>query len=255
MKHSKYAVACAGLLCAAVGVAQASETGFFIEGGPTFMALRNTTAVPLSSNITNDYRTNAQTHWTGLWGFGIERTFQNLLEEKPFELSLGLAGYMISQGQVKGTEYPLANDGIYDTLNYQFNTKSNALMVESRWFYTGKTWRPFALIGIGESWNHFSHYIEEPTDPALTAAPVPIPFSNATQGSFAYEFGLGVQHAIFHDEPHHVHYTASIDYRYVNFGNGHLGPIPTQTTVSRLHINGLYTQGILITLKAACDSI
>ena len=242
-------IGCLGLSTALLPVSQAAA--LFITGGPTFSALSNVTPVALNPYLVNDYKTSIKTQWGALLGVGAGHSFAHFFHN-PLTLWLGAAGYSRQFGTLKGIEYPFANDGSYDTLNYQFMAKSNALMAESRLIYTqNNDWQPFALLGMGGAWNRLSHYVEVPTQSAGSAAPIPIQFSNKTTTSLAYEVGFGVQHSFFNDETHHVRYTGSVDYRYMQFGQGQLGSIPTQTSNDRLHISGLYTQGLLFSLCAS----
>ena len=118
------------------------------------------------------------------WGLGIGHSFENVWST-PYRVSLGLAGYSMNVGGVNGTEFPLINDGVFDTVDYGYRVSSAALLLESRLYYTCYDWQPFALIGIGGAWNHFSDYNETPTNPALSAAPAPQQFKSHTESDFA----------------------------------------------------------------------
>jgi opacity protein-like surface antigen len=227
----------------------AEKVNVYISGGPTFSQLGNGTSVALNDFVTNNYITNKEAHWSPLWGIGIGHSFENIFS-KPYTLSLGLTGYSINFGNVKGTEYPFANAGAFDTLNYKFKAQSNALLLESRLFYTGYSWQPFALVGIGSAWNRLSNYSEIPTDSSGSAVPLP-PFSSHTENAVAYELGIGVQRQFFEDVVNKVRYAVSLDYRYLNFGKGQLGSSSVQTTGDHLHIDNLYTQGVMLSLNAS----
>lgn len=218
------------------------------SGGPAFSKLGNDKSVAINSFVVNNYNTNEQTNWQGLWGVGLGHSFGNIFNA-PLNFSLGVAGYMINLGNVRGTEYPFVNDDVYDTLNYQFTAKSSAVLAEARVFYTSYFWQPFALVGIGGSWNRLSNYSEAPTDPSLSAAPVTTEFGNHTNNEFAYELGVGIQRQIHEDLAHKIRYVGSLDYRYVNFGKGQLASFPAQTTGDTLQIGSISTQGIMFSLK------
>ena len=227
----------------------ADKINVSISGGPTFSQLSNGTQVALNDSVVNNYNTNKQNHWNSLWGIVISHSFENIFN-KHINISLGLAGYSINFRNVNGTEYPFANAGVFDTLNYQFKAQSNALMLESRLFYTCYDWQPFVLIGIGSAWNRLSNYSEVPTDPSGSAVPLPS-FSNHTNMAFSNELGIGVQRQFFQDVAHKIRYAASLDYRYLGFGKGQLGSSSVQTTQERLHISNLYTQGFMLSLNAS----
>lgn len=231
-------------------ICYADKINFYISGGPTFTKLKNVNSVAINDFVVNNYITDPHTSWNELLGIGIAHTFEHVFN-KPFDISLGITGYTINLGNVKGIEYPFANDGSFDTLNYKFAAQSNALMLESKLFYTHNKWKIFGLLGLGNAWNHLYDYNETPTDPSLSAASVPQVFSNNTNNAFAYEFGIGIQRQLFKDVKRNIRYAASIDYRYFNLGKGKLGSFSAQTTNERLRINNLYTQCILFSLNVS----
>ena len=124
-------------------------------------------------------------------------------------------------------------------------------MIEPRISYTGHTWQPFLLAGIGEAWNHLKNYQEMPTSPSLSAVPLAFGFSDKTHQSFAYELGFGVQHRLFEDKTHKMSYGASAGYRYFNLGSGQLGVFPVQASLGSLGIKNINTQSIFLQLDAS----
>ena len=122
-------------------------------------------------------------------------------------------------------------------------------MLESRFIYTQYMWQPFALVGVGSSWNRLYSYSETPTIPNDSAASSPYPFSNNTMSSFAYELGVGVQRQLFMKPSSALQYFLSLEYRYINNGKGELGPSAAQTTTDRLQVSHLSVQTIMATLK------
>lgn len=219
----------------------------FVSAGPSFARNDNSNTVRINNAVINNYDAQTRTIWNALVGIGANYTVQNIFNGC-YDLSLGAAGYYVDMGDVKGIEHPFVNGGSFDTLNYTFDTKSFALMLESRLFYSATDWRPFALIGAGWAWNRLSGFNETPTNSALSAAPSQIQFGNQTNSHFAYELGVGLQHDLFHDDMHHILYTASLDYRYINFGSGKLGNTPAG---DQLEVEHLSAQAIMLTLNAA----
>jgi hypothetical protein len=88
---------------------------------------------------------------------------------------------------------------------------------------------------------------EWPTNSASSAVPSKIKFKNNTNNAFAYELGLGLQHDIYNDRIHNVLFSASLDYRYVNFGEGKFGATPAG---DRMEVEHLSTQAIMLTINA-----
>lgn len=229
-------------------ITHADKLNLFILGGANVVNLKNTTMVQITDVVTNAYRTQPSTNWQGLWGVGLGHTFQRT---NVYQLSLNATGYFANLGNVQGLEYPFINDGVYDSLNYNFHAKSTALMFESRLAYTQFEWQPYALIGIGESWNRLSGYNETQIFSALSAAPVSPTFSSRTHNAFAYELGAGIQHQLFNDLVHKIQYKGGLGYQYFNLGKGELGHFPAQTATDRLHINRLTTQAIVLSLNVS----
>lgn len=239
-----------GLVFAFFAPCYAEKIDFYLTGGPAITKLKNTNSVAINHFVVNNYNTHQDAVWGGILGVGVGHVFQHLFNH-PIDVSLGVADYSINLGRVQGVEQPFVNDSNFDTLNYKFNAKSNALMIESKLFYTLQKWKIFGLAGIGHAWNDLYNYSETPTDPNASAAMVPQLFSSHTQNAFAYELGIGVQHELFKDTQHKIQYAGSIDYRYFRLGKGELGSFPAQTTSDRLCINNLYTQGILFSLNVS----
>lgn len=226
-----------------------NQVSFFISGGPNFSTLKNNRLVEINEVITNSYHTKTQTNTQGFWAIGASHSFENSAFPS-YQLSLGLAGYFFQLGHVKGTEYPFINAGLFDTLHYGFQAKSDALMVEAKALYAHYALKPYALIGIGPSWNKFSAYHEKPSDPALSASPT-MPFSDHTKQTFAYELGAGFQYVLWDDQRRHIQYHASAGYQYFNLDRGALGPSLAQTSTERIRVKNLYTQGVIFTLTAS----
>lgn len=235
-------------MCSLAG--NANNVTVFLAGGPDFSTLKNQQLVQINPIVTNAYIPKKHTAWQGFVGGGVAHTLaQHWLPLSQW--SLGVAGYFLSLGQVNGVEFPFINDGLYDSLNYKFHAKSTAAMVESRWIYEKHPWQPFVLAGLGNSWNRFSEYSEVPTDPALSATATSLGFDDHTKSSFAYEFGLGIQHSLWQDNMHHIEGKASLGYQYFNLGKGQLGSYPVQRSTDRLRVNNIYTQAIVLSLNVA----
>ena len=220
-----------------------------LYGGAAFTRNINEPAVHVTEIEVNQYQAHLRTIWNPIWGAGINYPFDNVFGQ-PFNISIGLSGYWINPGRVEGIEYPFANIGKFQRLNYQFQTQSKALFAESRFAYNWIDWQPYALVGLGCSWNILNDFTQAPIKSPLDPAPVLLHFNNHTNAAFAYELGLGVQRELYFDVAHGISYIASLDYRYFNLGKGELGLAPEQTTNSRLYINNMSTQGMLVTLGA-----
>lgn len=234
------------ILCLISPVSLAMNVHFFATGGPDFSTLKNNERVAINSVVTNAYRPQEHTVWKPLAGFGIGYDLPPTFSF--YQLSFNIAGYFIDLGSIHGIEYPFINSGVFDTLNYQFNVKSQTIMFEPCLLYSRTEWQPFALIGIGVAWNKLSKFQETPTNPALSAAAVSPGFSPQTTQQFAYEFGIGLQRQLWKDNLHQRQLMGAIGYRYFGLGQGSLGAMPMQTSNQRLGSDPLFTQALLLSL-------
>lgn len=248
--HQKTLTISAAFLWMCALVSNANNVTVFLAGGPDFSTLKNQQLVQMNALVTNAYLPKKHSAQKGFIGIGVAHTLaQPWLPS--MQWSLGLAEYFLSLGQVSGIEFPFINDGLYDSLNYKFHAKSTTAMLESRWVYSTPSWQPFVMAGIGTSWNRFSEYEEMPTNPALSAASLSLGFEDHTQSSFAYEFGIGIQHSLWQDNVHHIEGKASLGYQYFNLGQGRLGSSPLQSSPERLRVNHIYTQALVLSLSMA----
>jgi opacity protein-like surface antigen len=227
----------------------ADNISLFFTGGPNSAKLSNKPFVAINDFVTNSYQSTNKNHWGGFWGGGIAHSFEQIVPSS--HISFGFAGYSTQLGHVRGKEYPFINDGIYDALDYSFRVESSQFMFESRFSYVLYNWQPFVLAGIGEAWNRLKNYNEVAADPSSSAVAMNPGFSSNTHHNFAYELGVGIQHSLFEDQKRRIHYMASVGYRYFNLGKGNLGALPEQTTIDRLQIKNIYTQGIAFSIEAS----
>lgn len=249
LHETKYSCTCAILLIALATSAQASTVNVKLSGGTNFPRLSNNTSLNLNNIVVNRYVTDKSTQTEPLVGLGASYTFKHIAQQ-PLNLNLGLSAYYLNLGKIKGLEHPFSNLGDFDTLQYQFNANSYSLMLEPTLVYTCYTWQPYVLAGIGLAWNRLMNYNESPSDPSLSAAPVPTAFKSQTITRFAYEVGLGVQHVIFNDARHKLQYSMALDYRYFNLGSAEFNNFPAITTGNHLKVSSLATQAIVFSLQA-----
>jgi hypothetical protein len=225
----------------------ANKLDLFVMGGASFSAISNDNYVSMNQYMVNEYHPHSSTQTGPLFGLGIAHAFP--IAGNTMNIGLGLSGYYSDFGAFKGTEYPFINDGLFDSLNYQFNARSFAALVESRLTYAVYNWQPYLIAGIGVAWNQLYNYMETPTTSSDTAAASPYTFSNKTNAAFAYELGLGVQKEIYVDTKNQIHYFLSVDYRYLNFGLAELGAAPVVAANNQIQVPHLYTQACMLSLK------
>lgn len=110
----------------------------------------------------------------------------------------------------------------FNNFNYSYNVQSKGLMAESRLFYAASSWSvmPYALFGIGSSWNKAYNYNESPRNLITASARGPISSNTSTQ--FAYEAGAGLSWR-------NNNTIVSVEYKYQDLGDAKLGLYAIQT--------------------------
>jgi hypothetical protein len=163
---------------------------------------------------------------------------------KKLTLSLGASIYTM-QTSVSGVNSPFINAGYFDTVNYSASGESYAAMLEPKLILNASAWQPYVLAGAGVSLNHFYSYAETSSDPESSASPTQTPFAGRSAANFAYEGGVGIQHALTGglNAP-----SLALDYRYMNWGRAGLSAAPRQTVGNGLNFGRLTTSSVNLRL-------
>lgn len=227
------------------GSSQAAHFDAFVTGGAVMPRVVNSPSVWFYPDLLNQYTTIKKTLTGSAWGGGVALGM-NASPQRPIDATLGVSGYSVDFRHVTGIKNPFANQGNFDPLFYSFQAKSQLIMAEGRLFYTGSSWQPYLLAGVGGAYNTFSRYRETATGTAVEGQL----YTNASQHDVAFEAGFGLKHALFQDTLG-VRYALSLDYRYINAGAAHLGPFIGQITEDRLRVKHLETDALLLTLSAS----
>ena len=223
----------------------------YFSAGGAMSDLGNNSSVAITSSQTNTYNATSSSSTNSIFGIGIGHEFAPSYGERNVKIVLGLGAHFINLGTIKGIESPFSNQGNFATLNYQFSASSTAIMAETRFVYTASSWQPYLLTGFGGAWNSLTGYNEVPTDSNSGASPASHVFTDNTQGSFAYEIGVGILHPIYHDRKNEIIYSLGLDYRYLRLGDAQLGLSSAQTTTEHLQANNTNVQAIMFTLSAS----
>ena len=218
---------------------------FYLTGGMMATDLSNNANVVIDQyNTVNTYNTNVK--WNFLFGAGLGMGY--ITYPYPFEnfkMTIAPAFYYANMGSVNGIEHPDSSGGAFDTLNYNFDASSMALMLETHLAYAAYSWQPVFVLGIGGAENHLQNYSEYASNPDGSASPTTTPFGNKWSTNFAYEVGVGIAHPIFAGKSRSVAYNLGLDYRYFYFGSGELG---ASAAGDHLKVNTMSAQAILFSL-------
>jgi opacity protein-like surface antigen len=223
--------------------ANALHVDGYLSAGGTMPRLVNQSNVQVFDDMVNRYITQRQTVTRGTWGGGVALRAA-VPQTTQWDISLGLAGYALDFGGIKGTKYPAVNVGDFDPLNYRFKARSAVGLVEGRLIYTAHSWQPYLIAGLGGANNTLDHYHEMTLG---TAVPGQL-FTHAHHHAAALEAGGGIKRTLFTDTSGKS-VSIALDYRYFNTGSGHLGAFDEQTTHDRLRIHHLETDALLLTLN------
>ncbi len=244
LKHKIYFFLFLGTLTSCVS---ANGINFHLASGVGWSQFDNTDAIYLNSFVKNSYQTDSQTSAPFL-NIGIGYRWDSLCQKIPeLAFQLGVIGFYYQAG-LSGTNYPFVNVGQFDTLTYDATLQTNAIFIEPKIINTQHEWQPYVLAGIGIAWNRAMNYNEFPTNPALSAAPMPLPFGDKTTRQTAYEIGIGIQKIIMKTGTGHP-LLFFADYRYMNLGKLQFATSPLQTTSRGPDLGEVQTQLVSIGLE------
>ena len=216
-----------------------------IVGGISLADLGGTQYLSLG-DITNQFNTSSQETLSPFVGFGVGYQWDRPISSLPMAFNLGITGYYVSN-TITGTEIPTVNYVPGDPLNYTVNENSLAWMLEPKFIYTGWSWQPYFIGGIGVSANTASGYTETPasnSQPNVTANN----YANQTNTELAWELGFGAQHTVYTSQTG-GQLIVGLEYRYMNWGLVSLGKTASQTTNQGPSFGDLETNLIDATLR------
>ncbi len=216
-----------------------------LDGGVSFSDLGHNQTISVYQDPSIQYQfDNSSEHIQSPFvGLGLAYQWDQLGAFKNhLAFSLGLTAYYL-ENSLNGVKTPVLLGTALPSLNYHVEEDSWAAMLEPKLINTAYSWQPYALVGLGVSSNQLNNYSEEPTDPNGGAAAMPEPFQNKTTNSFAWEFGLGVQH-LFYTAETGQKISFALEYRYMNWGQMYLATYPGEGTRETPHF-GTLTSNLL----------
>lgn len=231
------------LFMAVLASCHAGRYTVFATGGVVMPRLNSSGSVWVYPLLMNNYIITNPSETGTIGGVGISYT--SMLTQLPLAIDVGVAGYVVNFRKTSGVKHPYINEGNFDPCLFTYQSKSQLAIVEGRLFYTSTHWQPFALVGLGRANNRLSGYQEKPLGSAVASQL----FTPATNGSVAWEMGLGIRHAVFENR-FQGRYTASLEYRYMSVGEGRLGAFAHQTTSGRFKQSNEQADAILLTITA-----
>ncbi|MDX1901229.1 MAG: outer membrane beta-barrel protein [Gammaproteobacteria bacterium] len=170
---------------------------------------------------------------------GVESAFQHNIFGQ-----IGLSYYLTNTLTTKGDILQF-NDPSFNNLSYQFKTKNQRILIETKLLFTLKqNLHPYLLAGAGLAFNRSYGYSEQSLDGA--SVPMQSSFANHSATSFSYTVGLGV------DVDVSTHVRLGGSYRYVDLGQAGLGTTASQSSTQTLNYNHLKTNEFLVQLDYIC---
>ncbi len=159
--------------------------------------------------IVDQVNTSAQETLSPFVGFGVGYEWDHLIHTWPLAFNLGVTGYYLNN-PISGTVFPAVPYN--NSLSYTASENSLAWMLEPKFIYTGWSWQPYFMGGIGVSANRMSDFSENVTDSDGGSTPSSS-FSNKTNTDLAWEVGLGAQHTVYQSD-HNGALIFAVEYRY-----------------------------------------
>ena len=224
----------------------ADGVNLHLTGGVSLADLGSSQNLLLTTDYSSLYNTSGATTSSPFAGLGIGYQWNNILKNIPLALNLGISGYYL-HNTISGTEYPGGNTS-YQTLSYNADDNTLAGMLEPKLIYTRSTWQPYFLAGVGIASNALSNFNEQSVAGSNGHPAENSWFADNTDTHFAYEFGFGLQHALY-DTKSGGALIMGLEYRYMSLGPMEFGPAPAQTTTPGLNLGTLQTNIIDATLS------
>ncbi len=170
---------------------------------------------------------------------GTEFDFRSL-----WDWQLGLSYYSNSAFLVQGQVYEFGLPA-YNSVGYEYDVQSQRALVETKLLYTlRKIFHPYVDVGIGESFNLASNYMEYPI--TSDGAPMSQPFGSKSMNNFTYLVGLGVDMDVTH------YLRVGFGYRYADLGKAGLGTTPLEQDTATLKNKFITSNEFLLQISAVC---
>ena len=180
------------------------------------------------------YKSNASNTSMLLGGFVGSEVKRSSL----WRLVAGLGYYQPNLLSTIGSLTQGADEASSDTYNYNYKTRSQQLLAESKFYWIAEEKiQPFLMLGIGASFNKTSNY-QTSVPPFLEFTPA---FSNHAQTNFTYAIGPGIDIGISKS------FRIGVAYRFTDLGAANTGAaqidgILISNTLNQSHF---YTNQIL----------
>lgn len=155
-----------------------------------------------------------------------------------FDAEVGLGLYQTQSLTLNGKVYQYSSPQFYN-MNYDCKIINQSVMLEGKLLTTySSIYHPYISVGMGLGHNRSYAYTESP----IVSYAVPDPaFHSATQNSFVYNVGLGV------DVDVATQWRVGIGYQYGYLGKVELGASSGQVTSQRPSLGQITASDVLLT--------
>ncbi len=207
-----------------------------ISVGPAWESAGQTQTFYLTPDIIKTYAASNITHALaeGEVFMGIQKQLPKMLQGQ-----LGLAVAVTSSAKLSGNIWDDA-DPTFDNYSYRYQIQHTRIAAKIKLLADRGYWViPWVSASLGIGFNHAHDFQNTP----LLSEAVTLPnFASNTQTSFTYTLGAGVQKWL---KPH---WQLGAGYEFADWGQSQLGRASGQTLNSGLHLNHLYTSGVIVNL-------
>lgn len=207
-----------------------------ISAGPTWARGGETQTFYLAPEIEKSYVARKSTNAlaSGEIFIGLQKTLPSLWQGQ-----LGLAAATTGNAKLQGIIWDDA-DPQFDNYSYQYKIRHSRVALKGKLLKDCGYWlMPWISASVGVGFNRAHDFTNTP----LIFEAVPNSnFTDHTKTVLTYTLGAGVQKSL------NNHWQVGMGYEFADWGKSELSRAVGQTLNSGLHLNHLYTNGVLFNL-------
>jgi opacity protein-like surface antigen len=207
-----------------------------VSGGPVWSRGGETQTFYLAPEIEKTYsaRKESNVFASGELFIGIEKKLS-----QSWVSDIGIAAATTGNARLQGVIWDDA-DPQFNNYSYQYKIRNTRLAVKGKLLLDKGFWlMPWVSASAGVGFNRAHEFTNTP----LIFEAIPnANFTDHTKTAFTYTVGAGFQKKL------NDHWQAGIGYEFADWGKNNLSRAAGQTLNSGLHLNHLYTNGLLFNL-------
>lgn len=207
-----------------------------VSGGPVWESVNKTQTFYIDPEVERTYvaRKSTDVLASGEIFLGLQKTLPH-----QWLGQLGLAAATTGDARLQGYIWDDA-DPQFNNYSYQYRVRHSHVAVKGKLLLDKGYWfLPWISGSLGVGFNRAHDYTNTPL---IFEALPNANFTDHTKSAFSYTLGTGIQ------KPINEHWQIGTGYEFANWGKSELSRAPDQTLNSGLHLNHLYTSGVMLNL-------